>query len=161
MDSAIESRGVFAGLRTARSLTATPECAESTAMLPKTILYDGKKDETPAPVALKAGPLTMQFEPLTGFLRYIRIGDHEIVRAIYAAVRDGNWATVPPQLHNVQQEITKDSFRLSFDVRCQQPGIDYFWRGRITGESDGSISYSFEGEARSAFERNRIGICVL
>ena len=47
-------------------------------MLAKTILYDGSKEPAPPPVPLKAGPLTMQFEPGTGYLRYIRIGDHEI-----------------------------------------------------------------------------------
>src|SRR5262245_24807847 len=122
-------------------------------MLPKEVLYDGRTREIPPPLALKAGPLTMQFEPLTGFVRYVRMGDHELVRAIYAAVRDQNWATVPPQLSNLQQQIEKDSFRLSFDVGCKQPGVDYFWRGVITGGADGSISYSFDGEARSAFQR--------
>jgi D-apionolactonase len=137
----------------------SPEVA--VAMLPKNILYDGRKDPTPPPLQLRAGPLTMQFEPLTGFIRYVRIGDHEIVRAIYAAIRDHNWGTVPPHLTNLQQEINKDSFRLTFDVRCQQPGIDYVWHGTITGADDGSISYSFDGEAHSTFQRNRIGICVL
>ena len=130
-------------------------------MLPKQTLYDGSRHEIPPPVPLKAGPLTLQFEPLTGFVRYIRIGDHELVRAIYAAVRDHNWGTVPPQLSNLQQKVEKDSFRLTFDVQCEQPGIDYVWHGVISGDSDGSISYSFDGEARSTFQRNRIGLCVL
>jgi len=103
----------------------------------------------------------MQFELLTGWLRYIRIGDHEIVRAIYAAVRDENWRTVPPQVSQIKQEISKDSFRLEFDVECRQGQIDYFWHGKIKGESNGAIHYSFAGESRSTFQRNRIGICVL
>jgi len=104
----------------------------------------------------------MQFEPRTGLLRYIRIGDHEIVRAIYAAIRDHNWGTVPPRLINLQQEINTNSFRLTFDVECrQEPGIDYLWHGAITGEANGTVRYSFDGVARSSFARNRIGICVL
>jgi hypothetical protein len=130
-------------------------------MLAKTVLYYGAKTALPDPVALKAGPLTMQFEPLTGFIRYIRIGDHEIIRAIYAAIRDQNWGTVAPELHNLRQEIEKDSFRLEFDVKCEAQEINYFWHGSIVGEADGSVRYSFEGEARSEFFRNRIGICVL
>lgn len=130
-------------------------------MLPKTVIYYGSNQEIPEPVGLVAGPLTMQFEPLTGLVRYVRIGDHEILRAIYAAVRDQNWATIPPRLSNVKQEIGKESFKLSFDVECQQGEIDYFWQGEIVGESDGTIRYSFDGQARSSFRRNRIGICVL
>src|SRR3954451_6809863 len=103
-------------------------------MLPKTVLYYGSSQKLPEPVVLTAGPLTMQFEPLTGFLRYIRLGDHEIVRAIYGAVRDQNWGTVPPHLTNFIQEINKNSFKLGFDVRCLQDGIDYFWHGTIVGE---------------------------
>src|SRR6267143_4606367 len=100
-------------------------------MLSKTLVYYGSKELIPEPVGLVAGPLTMQFEPLTGLVRYIRIGDHEIVRAIYAAVRDENWATIPPRLSNMRQEVGKDCFRLSFDVGCQQGQIDYLWRGEI------------------------------
>jgi len=130
-------------------------------MLSKTVLYNGSEQPAPDPIPLRAGPLTLQFEPLTGFLRYIRIGDHEIVRAIYAAVRDQNWGTVPPGIHNLKQRTEPTSFAIEFDVRCQQREIDYFWHGVITGEEDGTVRYSFQGEARSEFFRNRIGVCVL
>jgi hypothetical protein len=131
-------------------------------MIPKHFLYDGSREPVPEPIALTAGPLTMQFEPRTGLLRYIRIGDHEIVRAIYAAIRDHNWGTIPPHLINLQQEINTNSFRLTFDVECrQEPGVDYLWHGAITGEANGTVRYSFDGVARSGFARNRIGICVL
>ena len=128
-------------------------------MLPKTFLHDGKPQALPRPLELRAGPLTMIFEPATGFLRQLRLGDHEVVRAIYAAVRDQNWATVPPQIANLKSQIEKDSFRLSFDVHCHQPGIDYFWQGVITGEANGRVRYTFDGAARSDFQRNRIGLC--
>ena len=49
-------------------------------------------------VPLNAGTLTLLFEKSTGFLRNIRMGDHEIVRCIYAAVRDPEWKTVRPVL---------------------------------------------------------------
>jgi len=65
-------------------------------MLSKEFLYSG--GETPRPIELRAGPLTLSFEPYTAFLRHIRLGDHEVVRAVYAAVRDHNWATVFPQV---------------------------------------------------------------
>jgi D-apionolactonase len=127
----------------------------------KSVMYYGSEKLVTRPVLLKAGPLTMSFEPDTAFLRHIRLGDFEVVRAIYAAVRDENWATALPQISNLQTQIESNSFKLSFDVRCQKGDIDYFWRGTITGGNDGRISYAFDGEAKSAFLRNRIGICVL
>ena len=103
----------------------------------------------------------MIFEPATAFLRHIRLGDHEVVRGIYAAVRDENWGTVPPTLSNLTSEIGSESFRLRFEVTCREREIDFFWQGLISGETSGQVSYSFDGEARSRFRRNRIGICVL
>jgi hypothetical protein len=122
-------------------------------------LYCG--GETHRPVELRAGPLTMCFEPQTAFLRHLRLGDHEVVRAIYAAIRDQDWATIPPQIDIHEQEIRSDSFRLAFDAVCRRGGMDYFWRGTITGDKDGRVQYVFDGEARSDFLRNRIGICIL
>lgn len=129
--------------------------------LAKSVIYYGRENLVAKPVTLKAGPLTMVFEPDTAFLRHIRLGDFEVVRAIYAAVRDQNWGTILPQVSNLQTEIGKESFKVRFDVRCRKDDIDYFWRGTISGESTGKVSYTFDGEAKSAFLRNRIGICVL
>jgi hypothetical protein len=42
---------------------------------------------------LQAGPVTADYAD--GFLRYIRVGDREIVRMIYFAIRDQNWKTLP------------------------------------------------------------------
>ncbi len=128
-------------------------------MLSKEFLYSGS--ETPRPIELRAGPLTLSFEPHTAFLRHIRLGDHEVVRAIYAAVRDHNWATILPQVTIRKQEIKADSFHLAFDAVCQRGGIDYFWQGTITGDAKGRIQFIFDGTAKSDFLRNRIGICIL
>ena len=100
-------------------------------MTANTIFQYGSPEPLPKPLELRAGPLTAIFEPHTGFLRYVRLGDHEIIRAIYGAVRDVNWATIPPQLSNVKAEIGRDSFQISFDVQCQSRNVDYTWRGTI------------------------------
>ena len=36
----------------------------------------------------------MVFEPATVFLRRLRLGEAELIRGIYAAVRDRNWGAV-------------------------------------------------------------------
>ncbi len=126
-----------------------------------TLLYYGLPEPLPKPVALRAGPLTMSFDPANGFIRHIRLGDHEIVRAIYGAVRDHNWATIPTQIVNLSQHAEKGSFRVTFDAICREGVVDYLWRGTITGDDTGQVVYEFEGESKSQFLRNRIGLCTL
>jgi hypothetical protein len=113
------------------------------------------------PLELRAGPLTMRFEPATAFLRHLRLGDHEVLRAIYAAVRDRDWATISPQVTLREQEIQRDSFRLCFDALCRRGDIDFAWQGTIVGEASGRIQFTFNGVAQSDFLRNRIGFCIL
>src|SRR5262245_3341686 len=147
-----------AGLQ-ARSTADRP--VQSASKLPRTILYYGKTEALPEPIKLQAGPLSMIFEPGLGFLRYIRIGDQEVLRGIYAAVRDRNWGTVLPKISGLKIESTGDSFRLSFDVVCKEREIDFFWKGLISGDSAGTIQFTFDGNSRSTFLRNRVGFCVL
>jgi len=136
-----------------------PDSAKVARMLSLDILRAGGVQARP--IELRAGPLTMRFEPDAAFLRHVRLGDHEVVRAIYAAVRDNNWATIPPIVTLREQAIGKDSFRLAFDVRCVRAPVDYSWSGVITGDASGRIEFTFDGVANSEFQRNRIGICIL
>lgn len=108
---------------------------------------------------LQAGPLRMQFE--NGDLRYIKWGGHEILRRIYAAVRDRNWGTIQAQISNLKFDIQAESFHVSYDAEHREREIDFVWRGEITGDAAGTIRFTFDGEARSTFLRNRIGFCVL
>ncbi|MBI4324364.1 MAG: hypothetical protein HY674_03795 [Chloroflexi bacterium] len=130
-----------------------------TPRLTKEILYYGKEEALPKQTPLKAGPLSLIFE--AGDLRYIKWGGREIVRRIYVAVRDRNWATIAPRLFNPQTEIREDSFRISFEVEHKQGAIDFLWKGDINGDASGAITFQMAGVARSTFLRNRIGFCVL
>jgi len=130
-------------------------------MLSKNVLYHGSEDPTQEPIELHAGPLLIIFEPGEGFLRYIRMGNKEILRGIYAAVRDRNWGTIPPKVSNLKIENTEDAFHLTFDVDCREDRIDFFWNGTITGDKNGTVTFTMNGVARSTFLRNRIGFCVL
>ena len=101
--------------------------------LPLKVLYYGKDEPLPEGTQLRAGPLSMIFE--SGDLRYIRFGDHEILRRVYVAVRDHNWDTILPQLSNVQIEREDDAFRITYDVENKQ------WRRSISsgrGQSQGT-----------------------
>lgn len=127
--------------------------------LSKSALYYGKDEPLPEQIELRAGPLSLVYE--AGDLRYIRLGRHEILRRIYVAIRDPNWGTILPKLSNIQMDIQPDSFRISYDVENKQGDIDFFWRGAISGNTAGTISFSMDGEARSTFRRNRMGFCIL
>ncbi len=103
----------------------------------------------------------MSFDADNLFLRYLRVGEHEVLRGINAPVRDQNWATVAPQVSKLKIENRGDHFRIAFDARCAQADIDFRWKGTITGTAEGIVEFTFDGRAHSAFKRNRIGFCVL
>lgn len=113
------------------------------------------------PIPLRAGPVTMVLDADNAFLRYVRIGPHEVLRGINAPIRNQNWATVAPQVSNLRIDNRGNSFEVLFDVRCREADIDFRWKGSITGNPQGVIEFTFDGEAHSTFKRNRIGFCVL
>lgn len=110
-------------------------------------------------VALRAGHLTLDYD--AGSLRYLRFGDQEVLRQIYAAVRDHDWATVIGVLHDEQIERHADHFRITYTATHQQGDVDFTWRGEIVGTADSTITFTFDGVANSSFKRNRVGFCVL
>ena len=127
--------------------------------LGRNILYYGSEAPLPESVPLRAGPLSLSF--VAGEIRYIRLGSREILRRVYVAVRDRNWRTVPSSLLEVKKTIDRESFELLFDVESKKDEIDFCWQGSVTGQSNGTIAFTMEGCARSAFWQNRIGFCVL
>jgi hypothetical protein len=108
---------------------------------------------------LRAGPLTLAYEGAG--VRWIRYGRHEILRGIYGAVRDAHWRTVPAAVREVTIDAHEDSFRVEFAAGHQHLDVDFHWRGTITGERSGLITFTLDGVARRTFLKNRIGLCVL
>lgn len=129
------------------------------ATLPDTILCYGSSEALPERLPLRAGPLSLFYE--SGSLRRIGYGPYEILNRIYVAVRDPNWETVPGVLVELQRQVRDDSFRIEFQSEHRQDDIHFLWRGLLTGTSDGVITFTMEGEARTTFRSNRIGLCVL
>jgi hypothetical protein len=110
-------------------------------------------------VPLRAGPLRLVFD--RGALRWIRLGEREVLRGIYFALRGENWVTVPPELEDLVIEAEPDSFRIRFGARHERGPARYAWQGRVTGGADGRIEFAVRGRAGSSFMHNRIGLCVL
>ncbi|MBK8034403.1 MAG: hypothetical protein IPK17_33865 [Chloroflexi bacterium] len=122
-------------------------------------IYDGSGQPAPECVTLTAGALRVEHE--AGTLRYLRLGNHEIVRGIYAAVRDHNWGTIPAVLRDLRIDQRADSFTITFTSEHQQGDLHFVWRGTIEGTAESTVTFRFDGEALTSFRRNRIGFCVL
>ena len=113
-------------------------------------------------IPLRAGPLTMFFDVDGAFLRFIRVGRHEVLRGINAPIRNQFWGTVKPEVSNLQiDRHGDDAFTMTFDVSCREREIDFIWKGKLVGDATGQVDFTFDGEARSTFMRNRIGFCIL
>jgi hypothetical protein len=127
--------------------------------LPVRVLQYGIDEPLPERHTLHAGPLTMVLEQ--GTLRSIKLGTREIVRSIYAAVRDRNWGTIEPRFLSYEVESQEDSFRVHFVAQHANAEVDFTWQGTIIGEQDGTLRFTFDGFAQHNFLKNRIGFCVL
>ena len=123
-------------------------------------IYSGAASPPEPLIHVKCGALEFQFDPKLAFVRYIKWQGVEVVRGIYAAVRDQVWGTVAPRVSNVVVTTEADAFRLRFDVDCKQGDIDFAWNGVIEG-APRELRFEMQGDARSTFLRNRIGFCVL
>ncbi len=110
-------------------------------------------------VPLRAGPLEIVFHD--GDLRRIRWGDREVVRRIHGAVRDRDWGTVPGRITGLVIDSSDTSFRIRYTREHCENGIHFVWHAAISGDEDGTIRFSFDGEAKATFLTNRIGLCVL
>jgi hypothetical protein len=110
-------------------------------------------------IELVAGPATALF---TGTdLRTIRIAGCETINRIYFALRDHNWETIPGRISELRVDQGEDCFLITYCSEHRDRKVHFIWKATITGESDGTIRFSVEGETLSTFRRNRIGLCVL
>jgi len=126
---------------------------------PSRVFLDGHEEPRARPLALFAGPLSLQFDDAG--LRYVCLGEREVVRRIYAAVRDENWGTAPATISDLRAEVQSDSFVIEFDARHVQGPVDFAWYGKIIGTASGRVTFTLDGLANTTFQKNRIGFCVL
>jgi hypothetical protein len=127
--------------------------------------FENKPSDLPAPadaagpLDLCAGPLTLLYE--NGYIRSLRLGGVEIVRRVYAALRDEFWNSVAGSIEDLSVQRTASSFLITYNSRHRRGEIDFLWGAEITGKSSGEITFSLRGIALTRFRRNRIGLCVL
>ena len=124
-----------------------------------TFLVHGTDTPSAPPRPLRAGPLWLDYD--SGDLRCVKLGEREILRRIGGAVRDRNWDTVPGILSEERIEASGAAFRITYTSTHRKGGIHFVWHAALTGDADGTLRFTFDGEAKTNFLRNRIGMCVL
>lgn len=112
-------------------------------------------------IEFSAGPVKGIFDPNIGFLRQVRLGDHELIRGIYMAVRDNRWKTLPIDLEIIHSDIGIDTFEIQFSCINKMNDAEFHWTGTISGDEMGTIRYAFTGTSQTDFERMRLGLCLL
>ena len=118
----------------------------------------GSSDLLPKQTILKAGQLDLVYE--NGAIRWIKLGNIEILRMIYSAVRDRNWGTIEPKIESEILEIGDNSFDIKLEVSYQANPIHFVAEYHISGEKN-KIRFEMTGTSQSTFLKNRIGFCVL
>jgi hypothetical protein len=108
---------------------------------------------------LRAGDLTMEYDH--GFLRYIKLGNYEVLRMIYFALRDHNWDTMPGKISAEELEVKDRSFDISYTWESTAPAFPFVWKVEIQGAENGQITFNIEGRALADVRKNRTGFCIL
>jgi len=109
---------------------------------------------------IRLGGLSLLYDE--GFIRYVKWGDFEILRNVYFALRDSNWATAAVVRSEEKVEVSSESFEISYAASNVVAGGEVFeWKVKISGNASGQISFALDGKAVANYNRNRAGICVL
>ena len=116
--------------------------------------------EVPEPKVrtLTAGSISAVLD--NGALRYIKLGETEVLRAIAFLVRDENWGTFNPEISNLKVKQGKSSFSVSYDARCADAKRALAYHAEITC-ADGDLLFSAVAKPESDFQTNRTGFVVL
>ncbi len=113
----------------------------------------------PGAIDLQAGAMKMLYEE--GSVRYISWNGIEIIRMVYASLRDKAWLTAKPEISGLKVSRNKNGFRLSFEGHYRMNEIDFMAHFDVEASMQGHLIFRMKGKALTTFSRNRIGFCVL
>lgn len=131
----------------------------ATAGLKKYERWYGRAQPPPEAIPLRAGKLSLVYQ--AGDLRAIRLGNQELLRRVYMAVRDVNWNTIPGRISNLEIDAGDDHFHVIYRAVHESGPLKFRWTAVIDGDRDGDIRFLMDGLTQSAFRYCRIGFCVL
>ena len=128
-------------------------------MIDRALKLFGTDEPLPEQRRLTAGPVTATLE--NGQLRWIKLGEVEVIRAIAFLIRDCNWSTCPPEISNLEIEERGGGFRVSFDaLTCTADG-DLPWHALFRGTPDGTIRCEGVARPERDFRTCRTGFVIL
>ncbi|HWT61846.1 MAG TPA: hypothetical protein VN150_04585, partial [Ochrobactrum sp.] len=123
------------------------------------LLYGTRETETP-PQHLKAGLLSVDLSD--GNLRTIKYDGVEVLRAVSYLVRDRDWGTYNPEIHDLSVEQNDTGFTITYQARCEGPDATQLTVDVcIQAESDGALTFDAVANTATGFETNRCGFCIL
>jgi D-apionolactonase len=110
---------------------------------------------------LTAGPLSAIFSG--GALRSVSVQGVEVIRGLYFLIRDRNWATVVPELRDLEIEQSADRFSVRFAAHCLTPADrqSLVWNGAITGSAADGLRFEAEATPESDLLTRRTGFVIL
>ena len=107
---------------------------------------------------LQSGDLSLLYR--NGEIRQVCLDRIQVLNAIYAAVRDQNWTTIPFTVSSEIIEEKEDGFKIKLNLSYSLGKI--YFNSIMSIEAKGNkLHVNFDGEAKSSFLRNRIGLCIL
>src|SRR5437762_1253893 len=118
-------------------------------------MWHGRNEPPTEMRELRAGPLSCLLDGVD--LRYVRNGETELVRRLFAAIRDAAWGTVAPQISDLEIEDGGDSFRVSFEAFHEAADLRFRWHGLLSGSAEGVLECRMDGAAETDCRYCRIG----
>ncbi|TFH23219.1 MAG: hypothetical protein E4H10_12440, partial [Bacteroidia bacterium] len=101
---------------------------------------------------LRSGDLKMLYNK--GEIRQVCLGRVQVLNAIYAAVRDQNWTTIPFTV--VQETLEEDHDGFTIEIDLEHSSDKVLFRVSISIEAKGNqLTVNYEGTVGSSFLRNR------
>ena len=128
-------------------------------MIDRAIKLFGTDEPVPKQRRLTAGPVTATLE--NDQLRWIKVGDTEVIRAIAFLIRDCIWSTCPPEISNLSIDESGGGFVVSFDALTRTADGDLPWHAEFRGTPDGTIRCAAVAKPEQDFRTCRTGFVIL
>jgi D-apionolactonase len=128
-------------------------------MIDRAIKLFGTDEPVPEQRRLVAGPVTATLED--GQLRWIKLGDTEVIRAIAFLIRDRIWSTCPPEISNLRIDENGGGFVVTFDALTRTSDGDLPWHAEFRGTPDGTIRCTAVARPEQDFLTCRTGFVIL